>query len=194
MAEVDTEELSTRDRIIKEATRLIQNKSYNSISYNDISEAIGIKKASIHYYFQTKEILGAEIISNYSSKIRYLTQKLDRNHPDPVMRLEKYFDWFAKGLEQDLICPAAVFSVELNTLPPEILDEHRSLFEYYISWLSRLLRDGLDQGSFAFKEPVNQKAEFIASLIEGALLFSRTSGNVDFFERVVVQIKDQILK
>jgi len=185
--------LSTRDRIVHEATKLLQYRSYNSFSYNDISEAIGIKKASIHYYFQTKEILGAEIIKNFRSKVEYLTHKLDTTHDDPIVRLEYYFDWFARGLERNLICPAGVFSVEFNTLPPEIQDEHKALFEYYINWLANLLQNGKDRGVLDFEETAEQKAFYIASLMEGAMLFARTTDSIDHYYTVVNQVKSQIL-
>jgi TetR/AcrR family transcriptional regulator, transcriptional repressor for nem operon len=43
---------------------LIQERGYNAISYADIAVKIGIKKASIHYYFATKQDLVQAILKD----------------------------------------------------------------------------------------------------------------------------------
>ena len=49
--------LSTKDLIIKEATRLFATFGYDSTSLDAISSASNIKKASLLYYFSNKEEL-----------------------------------------------------------------------------------------------------------------------------------------
>ena len=49
------ESTNTRSQILDIAQNLIQKNGVNAMSYDDISKAISIRKASIHYYFPTKE-------------------------------------------------------------------------------------------------------------------------------------------
>jgi TetR/AcrR family transcriptional repressor of nem operon len=163
------------------------------MSYNDISEAVGIKKASIHYHFQTKDVLGIEIIRRYRSKIEYLTDKLDNSGYDPILKLERYFEFFAKALRNDLICPGGVFSVEYNTLPLDIKEEVKNLFNFYISWLSDLLTEGRGSNLFHFTEKPKDKALYIASTIEGALILSRSFQITDHFSNVTDQVRNLLI-
>ena len=55
----------TADRILDTTERLIQTRGFNAISYQDISDAVGIKKASIHHHFPTKFGLGTAVIERY---------------------------------------------------------------------------------------------------------------------------------
>ncbi|WP_257998927.1 TetR/AcrR family transcriptional regulator [Fischerella thermalis] len=46
----------TRTQILDTAQDLIQRVGVNAMSYQDISEAVGIRKASIHYHFPSKAL------------------------------------------------------------------------------------------------------------------------------------------
>ena len=52
----------TRSEIIRLGSELIRSIGYNSFSYADISKALNIKNAAIHYYFPSKSDLGVEKI------------------------------------------------------------------------------------------------------------------------------------
>lgn len=47
----------TRDKILDVADDLVQRVGLNAMSYTHISDAVGIRKASIHHHFPRKEDL-----------------------------------------------------------------------------------------------------------------------------------------
>jgi TetR/AcrR family transcriptional repressor of nem operon len=50
---------SRKNQIISLAFKLIQEKGFVCMSYDDLSKPLGVTKASIHYHFEKKEDLGA---------------------------------------------------------------------------------------------------------------------------------------
>ena len=52
----------TAEQILDTMQDLIQVRGFNAVSYQDIADRIGIRKASIHYHFPTKFALGAAVI------------------------------------------------------------------------------------------------------------------------------------
>ena len=46
--------MDRKTQIIELATELVQSKGFDSFSYNDLSEDLGIRKASIHHHFAKK--------------------------------------------------------------------------------------------------------------------------------------------
>ena len=52
-------------RILDVAERLIQTRGFNGFSYADVSAAVGITKASLHYHFPSKGDLGLSLIRRY---------------------------------------------------------------------------------------------------------------------------------
>ncbi len=184
--------MDTRETILSTAEHLIRKKGYNGFSYRDIASKVGIRKASIHYHFETKPLLGVAAIQRYRSKVEYLMDKLIRVEKDPVTRLEGFFNFFRDAQKKDHFCPAAVLSVEYHTVPEEIRMEVRGLFNKYISWLAKILEDGRNRGAFHFGGQSSEKAAMVAASIEGALMLSRTIG-ASFFEQVVSQIRNELV-
>lgn len=50
--------MSTHDSLIELTDTLIQQNGYRGFSYADRAKTLGIRKASIHYHFQTKTDTG----------------------------------------------------------------------------------------------------------------------------------------
>lgn len=77
----------TRSEIIRLGSELIRSVGYNSFSYADISKALNIKNAAIHYYFPSKSDLGVEIIKRNLNAFNELTKTwegLDYNCSFPI--------------------------------------------------------------------------------------------------------------
>ena len=66
----------TGEQILDRAEALIQTRGYSAFSYQDISEALGIRKASIHYHFPSKTDLGIAVVDRYVE--RFGTALADR--------------------------------------------------------------------------------------------------------------------
>src|SRR5882757_2805142 len=58
----------TAERILKVAEALMIERGYSAFSYADISEAVEIKKPSIHHHFPTKAGLAAAVLKSHREK------------------------------------------------------------------------------------------------------------------------------
>src|SRR5215468_7490023 len=56
----------TAGKILDLAETLIQTRGYNAFSYQDIADALGVTKTSIHYHFESKTDLGVAVIERYA--------------------------------------------------------------------------------------------------------------------------------
>lgn len=187
----DTED--TKTKILNTAETLLRKRSFNSFSYKDIADEVGIKKASIHYHFPTKDILGIQVVRRYKQKIDRLIEKLDNYTDDPIEKLHSYFEFFRRGLEKDLICPGLVLSIEFNTLAKEMQEEIINLFDFYTSWLSGILKDGQQQGVFQFEGDPKDEALYIISVVEGAITYARAYHLPDHYNNVVKKIEQNLI-
>jgi TetR/AcrR family transcriptional regulator, transcriptional repressor for nem operon len=55
----------TREYIIEEAFKLFLSRSYEAVSINDISQAIGLTKGALYHHFKNKEELFKAVIDKY---------------------------------------------------------------------------------------------------------------------------------
>ncbi|MCA8089277.1 TetR/AcrR family transcriptional regulator, partial [Burkholderia cenocepacia] len=54
--------VGTRDALVQAGEGLMRSMGYAAFSYADLAETVGIRKASIHHHFPTKEDLGVAIV------------------------------------------------------------------------------------------------------------------------------------
>ena len=186
-------EYSTKEKILREGLKLIQTKGYNGFSFKDIAESIGIRKASVHHHFKSKELLGVQVIEYYRNKlIDQAEEFLTRNIPTGE-KLDGYFNfflyWYNRGQR---VCPAGVLTAEFSTLPESLQTEVKTLAGYNISWIERVLMEENRNGTFKIPGSPRDKAEEIATKIQGALLWGRMFG-LSYLENIIEQTKKELI-
>ena len=112
----DTE---TRTRILDAAQDLIQRLGVNAMSYQHISDAVGIRKASIHHHFPTKENLVDTVLERYSVYFFDLVDNILQSKLSPREKLQRYIDLFEATLKSDCgdkACLYGMIGAEIETL------------------------------------------------------------------------------
>lgn len=183
----------TKSQILRSANRLLRRRSFNSFSYKDIADEIGIKKASIHYHFPTKEILGVETVKYYKHKIAEYIKKLENRTDNPVDHLAAYIQFFENMLNKNLMCPAGVLTMEISTVSEEMNKEISKLHKYYIEWLTKVVKNGCEQNKFIKLDDPEKQAKFISATIQGGMLLSRGLDDKETFRSVVDSLYNTIL-
>ncbi len=183
----------TRSELTKVALEMIQTKGYNAFSYNDLAERLNIRKASIHYYFPTKEDLGIGLIQDRLKAADVWQKAIEDKNLDPQGQLQAYFDYFA-GLSQNCtrICPVGALSSEWGSLPPKLQQAVNALVKRHQVWLSGVLEKGRAAGQFNKKGAVEEQAQFIYASVQGALQTSRAQNNLDYFNQVTRQLREAL--
>lgn len=68
---------TVREALLEHAQTLIMTRGYNGFSYRDLSELVGVKTSSIHYYFPAKEDLALEAVNAYSADVMSSVYAID---------------------------------------------------------------------------------------------------------------------
>jgi len=157
------------------AQLLVQTVGYNGFSYADIALELGIRKATIHYYFHTKSELCAGVLRRYRARFRIRVDQSTSVISSPKERLCLYLSFYQEALADGRLCPCGVLTGELLGLAPEIQAEVRGFFEEQIAWVEAQLIDARAQGELDVKQPARQLAISIFGMIEGGMLLARAS-------------------
>ncbi len=163
----------TRASLLSEAEILVRGRGYSGFSYADLAEAVGIRKASIHHHFRTKEDLAGALIQAYAARYDAALADILAQTPDGVARIEAYGKLYLGGVEQGLGCLCAALAVELETLPEGLRRQLSSFFEGHIAWLERVLAEGVADGSIRAGIDPPSHARMVVATLEGALLLER---------------------
>lgn len=183
---------TTRTQILDAAQQLIQRLGPNAMSYQDISEAVGIRKASIHYYFPSKEDLLDALLERYSAYFLALVDDIVASEASAAAKLKRYVGIFEATLrdgDDDRACLCGMLGAELATLGAASVKKVRSFYLANQEKLARILSQGRDDGSFRFAGSPQATAALIFALLEGAVLISRARDGTRHFNRIAAQLQ-----
>ena len=118
----------TKTNILDVAEDLVRRVGLNAMSYKHISDAVGIRKASIHYHFPQKKDMVDALLSRcditYGNRYQAI---LDENCSAP-QKLRLIADVFADGLATNKLCLVGMISSDMNTLEETSCEEGSLVF------------------------------------------------------------------
>lgn len=186
----------TRDQILDLAETLIQTRGYSAFSYQDIADALGIRKASIHYHFPSKSDLGVAVVNRYIDRFdTALTQVAGDETQSSMAMLELYTQPYLEfARAPDRVCLCGALAGEMLALPPELRARVEHFFKTHQAWLTRLLKRGTSRGEFDLPAPPAKVARSIFAALQGALLVKRATGDMAQINDVIAVIKLQLAR
>jgi TetR/AcrR family transcriptional repressor of nem operon len=184
--------VGTADRILDVAERLVQVRGFNAFSYADVAKAVGIQKASLHHHFATKTDLGVALVARYRDSFLEALQSIEATSSDGFVRLERYVDLYGQVLRAGRMCMCGMLASDAATLPKPMRGSVAEFFAENEGWLSRVLSEGKKRGDVAFDGSAASMAAFIVSSLEGGMLVSRGSGDLDHFDEVVDRLLERV--
>lgn len=184
----------TGEQILDLAEALIQTRGYSAFSYQDISDALGIRKASIHYHFPSKTDLGIAVIDRYVARFATaLEQIASETETSSLAMLEHYFGPYLEfGATDEKVCLCGALAGEMMALPPELRARVDRFFRSHQSWLAGILKRGAERDEFHLATPPAKMARLVFGALQGALLVKRTTGDASQLRDVIAAIKSQL--
>ena len=148
--------------ILDAAESRARHGGYNGFSFRELAADVGIKSASVHHHFPTKEILAGLLARRYVERMNsYLG---DPAKLSPRAAVKHLGNAFTNANEtDDQMCLCGIFAAESGSLPRQVLPEVSAFFSLISKWLEAALRP-------AASAP--RAVEIIAAL-EGGMLMSR---------------------
>jgi TetR/AcrR family transcriptional regulator, transcriptional repressor for nem operon len=165
----------TRVQLMDLAQSMIQQRGFNAFSFRDLAAAAGIKSASVHHHFSTKQALGLDLVRRYTAD---LVSELDRITSSPGAtaraRLRAFMALFEDtAAAGDRLCLAGMLASDVETLGEPLQEEVRAFFRTAERWLAEQI------GAAGPRRSPKQRAALagiVLSTLQGALLSARLLG------------------
>lgn len=168
----------TRTEIIRLGDKLIREQGYNGFSFADISKVLGIRNASIHYYFPTKTDLGIAVVKRQHEELNRIIGNAGKW--DPVKQLNRFLDMYNLLHNEAQVCIVGSLATDLNTIEKPVKKELKLLADDILLWMKAILEEGKKQGIFHYKISTRAKALMVISNIMAGLQLSRITEPGDF--------------
>ena len=174
-------QIDTKKQILDTAENLLLDRGYNGFSYRDISRALNIKNASIHYHFPQKTDLGVAIIQRATKRFEKWAHLMESEEIRDSDRLTNYCLIFKKFVDHgQQICLGGALETDFKTLPQEMQKETCLFISTMHRWLENLLSEGRKKGEFKFTGLPKDHAFLISCGLQGAIQNVRVTAPSSF--------------
>lgn len=173
---------TTKEAILAAARKNAQAHGYGGLNFRDLAKDVGIKSASIHYYFPTKADLGAAVAKRYWEDTAAVLEAVSAEGADPAQCLRRYPDTFRRSLEsENRLCLCSFMSAEYEDLPDAVKAEVQAFADVNIAWLQGVLA----AATVVSPEEGEQRARAIFAAVAGAQLISRSRSDLSLFDAII---------
>lgn len=169
---------NTRDKIIELAQESIATRGYSAMSFRELAAELGIKSASVHYYFPTKTHLGVEVARTYRGRLEEALHQIAEQYSNPKKALKQLVAIYrheAETSQRMTVC--TMLAAEIKNLPTEIQQEMQAFYDLNLGWIEARL---VDSGA---KQPA-EKARQIFALLQGGLMGAKSQNDPAYFDMV----------
>ncbi len=174
----------TKQRIMNAARATVQDRGYNGLSFRDLAKDVGIKSASIHYYFPSKGDLGGALAARYTADFAEYLDGLLAESLDQDACIRKYTNVFRNTLlNENRMCLGGMMAAEHKELPVEVRAEVVKFSEMNVRWLVQVL--SLRKKARASAETIQRHALAVFAAVEGAQLVARSRGDVAVYDEII---------
>jgi TetR/AcrR family transcriptional repressor of nem operon len=172
-----------REQLMAAGRKMVQARGYNALSFRDLASIVGVKSASVHYYFPTKGDLGAALARRYTEDgMAYLDAMLTEGLGYRAC-LDRYVALFRKALEDgNRMCLCGIMAAESEDLPEVVRVEVAAFTNANVAWLTQLLaerRPGTDEAY------ARRRGAAIYAAVAGAQLVARGRGDPAVYDAIM---------
>lgn len=187
---------NVREHILQVAEELIVQYGSNGFSYQHIADRVGIRKASIHHHFPTKNDLILVLGQMKADAFFAQMNSIMVGKGSAAEKLELYFSLFEENFIRGCGASISFFGMlgaEFGSQDDRVADRVRQFFSENISRLTALIEEGRKEGSLHFPGEPELTAVAIFSMLEGAMIIVRASGDWERYGEIIAEVRRLIV-
>lgn len=162
---------NTRTKILDAMYTLVAQKGYDKASLGQIADMIGIKKASIYYYFRSKEELFIELVQklykeDYNKKMEDIRKNITiSDYKEAVLTLGKEFiaSYFENQMLRKVYAEIDIQTARIPALKQFVQDANGLLKDFLV----QLLSYGMEIEAFPKDFNVEKNAQMLYTILIG---------------------------
>lgn len=185
----------TRNFIIEKTAPIFNMKGYAGTSLNDIIAATGLTKGSIYGNFANKdEVALAAFDYNFSTNVLKIEAEISRQNTTEG-KLLAYINIYQSLLINGISlggCPILNTAIDADDTHPALRDK---VLKAVLSWKNRiisLVEEGISKHELNADNNPEQIALTIIAMIEGGVMVSRLTNNMDNWKLIMNSLKKYI--
>jgi len=200
-AAIQPRAIKTRSRILREAARMFALKGYHDTKVDEIIKAAEVTSGAFFHHFKGKEDLGFAVIDHHMEERCRVLDRIEEGLPtngsrDPLdrvlRRLDAVCEMVVRRRNRKGGCLIGNLSTTLSDTHPAFRKRLGECFDQMASEFQVHLDEAAASRGFSSDEDAREMAQYIISVIEGAIMLTRTHRDVNVIERQVHHLKEDV--
>ncbi len=157
------------------------------MSFQDLSDAVGIRKPSVHHHFASKAEMVHALLERYQSEFQEVVDRILSSKVSGRTKLKRYCGLFVQTLEEgknDKSCLCGMLAAELYSLEKQEVAVVRGFLRSNIDALQTIFKEGAEDGSLL----PGGSPDVVLATLEGGLLTARCDGGPKKLSNIVGQL------
>ena len=177
---------NSQQRLLTAASDLLWEKSYHSVTVDEVCARAGVEKGSLYHFFDSKSALTLAALQHFWTTVaKPAYEKHFSPAIPPLARFTNFLTWL-EGLQREkfrnigrvLGWPFFTLGCELGTQEPTVGEELREIEAAELWYFESAIRDALDQNVIGQTDPRAQALSFRAA-VDGLLARARFLNDPD---------------
>lgn len=177
-------------KILDAAEKMMRERGYHGVSFRDVAAVVGIKSASVHYHFPSKEDLALALVDRYADRFLDAARDTMAAADGLEQKIDVYCGLFKQAFTQDArMCLCGMFAAEADGLPAEARLRVAQFFADNLALLETVYQE------YAADTPaLKGAARLTLSSLEGAMLLARVDNGAQPLEQAGKDLQNMVPK
>lgn len=184
--------MNTRQALLDAASELVRARGYAGFSYADLAERVGIRKASIHHHFATKDDLGLALVEQYTETFAEALLGIRDRIPGARACLDAYADLYRESLRQELGCLCGMMASDISLVSAKVAAGIRRFMDLNRDWLEAVIVEGQRDRQVTPLLRPREAALSVLTSCQGSLLVARSCHDPNTFDQAIGSLLDTL--
>lgn len=181
----------TKTKALDLGREYLQTLGFSGFSFQTIADTLGIKKASLHYYFSSKEEMGLALLNGFEESHKTWALKV-QDLPSRT-KLEKMVKGFKSlSSKNHRICPVGSFTSDFHSTTPKM---KKRILEFHFlvrDWLVETIEQGKKEGTIRASLDSKVEADYFLATLQGGVQFARIRGEQESLAKMLNTMLDHL--
>lgn len=189
----------TKQFIIEQTAPIFNEKGYAGTSLTDLTNATKLTKGSIYGNFENKdEVALAAFDYNFNRITVYIKERILATD-NTIERLLVYPNVYRDFLKISFLksgCPILNTSTEADDTHPKLKEKATNALTFWRVSIENQIKRGIERQEIKVETKPTEIALVLMSLIEGAVMIAKVTGNstelkttMNFLEKMILELK-----
>ena len=181
-----------KSKILDAAERMVQDRGLNAVSFQDLADAVGLRKPSVFHHFRNKEELTLALIDRCATKHGPQYAAVVAKDISASEKLRQIAKIFEDGLVNRRPCLLAALGSSINTMPPNAIEELQTTAQGAVARFAAIFEQGRRERTLTFAGDPEFAAMSYFAMLQGLQVLARTKNDPAAFGKAASTYIDSI--